>query len=507
MSDSGPWPKYPLLYEINTRVWLAELATRAGRPMMLDQVPDEELELIAGHGFHAVWLMGVWTTGAAPISLARGHSELQAEYKRALPDVTTEDVIGSPYAISEYRVADRLGGPVALAGLRERLARHGMRLMLDFVCNHTAFDHPLVLNRPDIFINGTAEDLAREPDNFFKNGAGAILAHGRDPGFPAWTDTAQINYAQSAAREAMLNELLSIAAQCDGVRCDMAMLVLPEVFQRIWGNRQGTGAISKSFWSVAIGTVLSRNPDFIFLGESYWELEWQLQQEGFHFTYDKTLYDRLHRSDFDGVRQHLAAGKNFQDRCARFIENHDEPRAVTAFGAAGSQSAAVTSFFSSGLRLFHEGQLEGRRVKIPVQLGRRPPENEDAEIALFYERTMSVLQDPVFHSGHVTQHDVHSTGWGDTSNESLAALFWEQANPSVGASLDLGRLIVVNLSGTRSYGRIPLSSARFLKEKKYIFLDRYDGKRYEREGDELNWPGLFVALEGHQFHLFEIQAQ
>jgi len=491
-----------MLYEINTRVWLAELSARFGRRITLDTIPAEEIERIVGLGFDGLWLMGFWTTGPAPIAVARTHPDLQKSYREALPDFTPDDVIGSPYAVSNYLVSEKLGGPQALAALRERLARQGIRIMLDFVCNHTACDHPFVERQPELFIQGSEADIARDRNAFFGNGSGAILAHGRDPYFPPWTDTAQLNYANPATRDVMLNELLSIAAQCDGVRCDMAMLILPEIVQRIWNGRLGANANLKSFWKDAIEKVVARHPNFIFLGEAYWGMEQQLQQEGFHFTYDKTLYDRLRAGDFREVRRHLSADSKYQEHCARFIENHDEPRAVTAFGAPGARSAAIPSFYSAGLCFFHDGQLEGRRFKVPVQLGRRRAETEDVETALFYDKVLADLADPTYRDGNVKLIEVRSSGWNDNSFESLIAFWWTYGTQ--GDNSTLGRLVIGNLSGSRAYGRIALPKEVFENGKQYLFLDQFDGKRYERDGAELLWPGLYVALEAHQPHLFKV---
>lgn len=504
MPSGEPWSKHPLIYEINTRVWLTELSAKRGHQITLDKMPDDEIERIARHGFHAVWLMGVWTTGDEPVAIARTHPGLQKEYRQALENFTAEDVIGSPYAISKYAVSPTLGGPEGLAAFRKKLAASGLRLILDFVSNHTAKDHWLVRQHPDVFISGTESDLARDPTSFFRTPDGAILAHGRDPYFPAWTDTAQINYAQLAGREAMKVKLRFLATQCDGLRCDMAMLTLPEIIEKIWGGRLGPNPIKESFWKEAIQDILRVHPNFLFLGESYWNLEWKLQQNGFHFTYDKTLYDRLRQADHRGTRQHLQAEVKFQERCARFVENHDEPRAAAAFGPARARSAASVTFFTPGLKLFHEGQLEGRRVKIPVQLGRRPVETADLETAIFYSEILSALRDQIFQTGVFSQCEAHPAGGNDFSNEALVALLWTPAVLNNG-SQNTGYLIIVNLNHSRAYGRIPLPSGSIAAEKQYFLLDHLGGKRYDREGAELQSPGLYVALEGHQTHLFEIR--
>lgn len=494
------WPRYPLVYEINTRAWLKELSARHGRTVTLATVPPEEIAPIGALGFDAVWLMGVWATGPEAVWAARRDPAMRAEYARALPDLAEADIAGSPYAVSRYEVAEEIGGPGGLQVFRGRLAMQGARLILDFVPNHVARDHRLVRERPEAVIHGSAEDVARDPASFFRTRDGRVVAHGRDPYFPAWTDTAQVNHASRAGREAMTEILLRIAAQCDGVRCDMAMLLLPEVFARTWEGRLGDAPLVDSFWSSAIAEVTARHPRFLFLAEAYWGLEDRLIAEGFHFTYDKTLYDLLLQGDAAGVRAHLRRPPSFQDRCCRFVENHDEPRAAAAFGPR-LQAAAVTTFCAPGLRLFHEGQLEGRQVRVPVQLLRRPEEEVDPAVAEFHRRLLSVLQRPAFKEGAFQPVDVRQAGEDDHTNQSMVAATWRaryQGDPRT-------YLAVSNLAATKGYARIPLDPARFGEEVSYRLFDHVDAQVYDRAGTELVGPGLFVALDPYQAHLFEIE--
>ena len=200
--------------------------------------------------------------------------------------------------------------------------------MLDFVPNHTGLDHPWVETHPDYYITGTELDLARAPQNYTwvkRKAGGLLLAYGRDPYFPGWPDALQLNYGNPAMQEAMIGELQKIAGQCDGVRCDMAMLVLPDVFERTWGQR------APLFWPNATRRVREHVPGFRFMAEVYWDLEWTLQQQGFDYAYDKRLYDRLREGHARPVREHFHAGLDYQDKLARFLENHDEPRAAATF--------------------------------------------------------------------------------------------------------------------------------------------------------------------------------
>ena len=101
-------------------------------------------------------------------------------------------------------------------------------------------------------------------------------------------------------------------------------------------------------------------------------MEWTLQQQGFDYCYDKRLYDRLAHEAAESVRGHLQADAAYQERLLRFIENHDEPRAAATFEPAQARAAAVAMSTLQGARLYHDGQLEGRRTHIPVFLGRGP---------------------------------------------------------------------------------------------------------------------------------------
>ena len=227
-------PRYPSVFEINTWVWLSDLEVKFGSSVDLGCVPRAEWDAIAECGFDAVWLMGVWQRSPAGIAVANRNESLLADFRKALPDFRTEDNVGSAYCIQRYAVDRRLGGIGGLAFARRELARRGMRLILDFVPNHVAPDHSWTAEHPEYFIQGDANDAARDPASFMVQ-EGKIFAHGRDPYFPAWPDVLQLNAFQPGLRHAVVESISSISDQCDGIRCDMAMLMLNQVFERTWG--------------------------------------------------------------------------------------------------------------------------------------------------------------------------------------------------------------------------------------------------------------------------------
>jgi hypothetical protein len=482
-------PRYPSLYQINTRVRLSELAVELGRAATLDDIKDQELDWLKQTGFDLVWFLGVWQTGPAGRKVSLSNPEWLEEYHRILPDFRESDVSGSCFAVHEYRVHTDFGGDAALDRLRQRLHQRGLRLVLDFVPNHTAPDHPWTTEHPEFYVPGTPEQLAAQPQNYTRIRE-RILAYGRDPYFAGWPDTLQLNYGNSKFQEAMLHQLASVAARCDGVRCDMAMLVLPEIFERTWGIK------ADPFWPRATGTIHRAFPDFLFLAEVYWDLEWTLQQNGFDYTYDKRLYDRLRDGHTRAVREHLVAGLDYQDKLARFLENHDEPRAAATFSFDVHRAAAIVTFLAPGLRFFHQGQFQGRKAKIPTHLGRGPKEPVDERIEQFYSLLLPRLKEPVFREGNWKLLECRPAWPGNNSSDAFLAFAW--------TSREERRLVVVNYSDHNSqcYVSLPWQD---LGDKAWRLSDEMSPAIYDRGGRDLSTQGLFLDVAPWAFHVFNLQ--
>jgi Alpha amylase, catalytic domain len=484
VSDQGGLGKKlnPMLYQINTRVWLTELSCALGRPASLDDIPDAELDHLAELGFDWAWFLSVWQTGPAARQVSRSNAVWRKEFEETLPDLRDEDIAGSGFAIQNYTVHRHLGGDAALARLRQRLQKRGLKLMLDFVPNHMAPDHPWVNEHPDYFVNGSERDLAHAPQNYCrvqaKDGP-RVLAYGRDPYFAGWPDTLQLNYGNPELQQAMIGELERVAGQCDCVRCDMAMLVLPEVFERTWGLQ------SEPFWPKAIQRVREKSPAFTFMAEVYWDLEWTMQQQGFDYAYDKRLYDRLRDGHARSVREHFHAGLDYQNKLARFLENHDEPRAAATFSPEVHEAAAVITFLSPGLRFFHQGQFEGRKKRISPHLVRSPEEPVDQRLKQFYDQLLSVLRNPAVHNGNWRLLQCVPAWDGNWTWDCFLAFAWQSADE------EQRLLVVVNYARNQSqcYVRLPFPD---LGASQWQLKDLLGDTTYDREGDDLCTRGLYL---------------
>ncbi len=482
---------HPRLYQLHAMRFLRRHSDRLGHPVALSAVPDAIWRRFAAEGLHFIWLMGVWQR--SPIARAKAIAEpaLRAAYDFLSPGWAQADVAGSPYAIHSYQLDSALGRPEDLAACRQKLRRHGLGLIVDFVPNHLAMDHPWTLEYPDRFIKLNSEQRARHPDWAFETARGQWLAHGRDPHFAPWNDTVQVNLFSEDMRRAVIQELLRIAEQADGVRCDMAMLAINRIFAKTWEGYVDQAPVTE-FWVTVIQAVKQVHPEFLFIAEAYWGLEWELQQMGFDYTYDKVLYDRLLHDTSERIREHLVAGLDYQRKLVRFIENHDEPRAVTAFGRDRSLAAAVIIATLPGMRLFHDGQLDGYRHHVPVQLGYLREETADRQVRRFYDRLVTATADTVLQEGDWTLLTAHPAWEEHDAFMGLLAWMW-QSGRSV-------RLVVVNYSARHAQGRLPLPLAGLAKGS-ISMEDLLNDAHYARDSQELLSPGLYISLAPWAAHL------
>lgn len=426
------------LYELNVRVWRTERSLELGREATLDDFDNDRLDQLVEDGFSWLYLIGAWRIGPLTRDVALRDQPLRSYLSTVLPGHCDADVSGSPFAPQAYEVDELLGGDQALARLRERARAAGLSLMLDFVPNHVGLDHAWVRDRPDFCIQGNEQQLASQPDSFCRL-HGLIFAHGRDPFFAPWRHTVQLNHSNPELQEALIREASSIAGRCDGLRADVAMLLLPDVFENTWHRSM------RPFWPNCLDRVRAEHPGTLFMAEVYWNREYELQQAGFDYTFDKMLYDRLLSGDPESIRAHLRGGLEFQRHCVRFLENHAEQRAAARFANGDHhRGALLITGMVPGLLLCHHGQEDGRRLHASTHAIRRPAEDGSSPHREAYRELMHLLCEPARRDGtwqllEPTDHRGHNLIgclWSLNAHHSLVLLVnagWQQVEGAVRA--------------------------------------------------------------------------
>lgn len=488
--------KHPTIYEINTRVWIRQFSTETKAATLAD-IPSMYWDDLKSKGIDLVWLMGIWKICKSAVMKYAFEPDLVIEYKKALKDWTEEDVIGSPYAIDTYDVSYELGSIADIQNIKAELNRRDMKLILDYVPNHFSADSLLLRTHPDIFLYTNENYFNDDPHTFYKphNESKYAFAHGRDPFFPAWQDTVQVNYFNVTARDFMSETLIRLSKICDGLRCDMAMLALNNVFKNTWGGvlkEMGFDEPEEEFWDTAINLVRKERKDFIFIGEVYWDLEWKLQQLGFNYTYDKELTERIRTGHVSNIKSHLNAESDYQMKSLRFLENHDETRSLKLFGKEKALAAAVLISTIQGMKFFYEGQFEGRMTKLPVQLGRFPKESDNKSVQEFYNNLLAATSDEIFKNGDWKQLKAE-TAW-DNDKHYKNILCWEWIHK------DQKRLVVINFSNQVSAARIRFDVSGYTEEIK--IRDTLNNENYKRKRDEIDEKGLYIKLNPFRSHIF-----
>jgi len=480
------------MYEISTRPWLYNLTLKYSKPITtLSAIPIAEFQAIAALGFDMVWMMGVWSLGKYGLNYDRTNPGLLQSYAQTLPGYTTDDIIGSPYAVTNYTCNPQLGSDADIAALRQLLASVGLKLMLDYVPNHTAVDCAWTTTEVNYYVraNGTGP---YDPSRYLSNG----IAYGWAGWGDSWQDTAQINIWNPQTRIARTNELLHVASLADAIRCDMAFLLLNDQFEQIWSTQLAYWNFSRpttEWWADAIATVKSKYPGTIFLAEVYSPYEPALQSNGFDYTYDKTLHDKLGSGDLNAVRGWITGNSAyFASHSAHFIDNHDEPRGASYFGSWWrSDAAALLTYTLPGMRFFYMGDFEGYVNKLDVHLRREASEPTVAQAYSFYQTFLSIINAPVFKLGQWQYMNVQG------NNTPLIAFHWSYNNDR--------RLCVINFSNQQQgWGTIVLPDAQPVNGNDTIpITDLLSGTVYERSASELRTTGLNVGVNSWYGQIFQ----
>lgn len=491
----------PHIYEINLMTWLSELSIRENDAITLKNIPVKEWKYLKSMGIDIVWLMGMWQRSPCSAEKAGNEPFLVKDCRKILPDFSIDDITGSPYAVYDYIPDPEFGSKEDLISLKKILEEEGLALFLDFVPNHTACDHPWVYRHSDRYVTKALKDKNACDDGFFlpdDNPDYKCVAHGKDPNFPPWSDTAQINYARQDTIDAMVQTVLDLADYCSGLRCDMAMLPVKKIFLKTWGAHLNGEIDVPEFWPCVVDRLRNEGRSLYLIGEVYWGMEKELLDSGLDYVYDKYLYDLMLEGNIPGIREYISSPADQQEKMVRFLENHDESRAFQAFGPDRIENAMILQATLPGMRFWHHGQFEGRIHRVPVQLRRAPNENPENNLISFTENLLREVDHPVFHEGVFKVCDTH--GWSDNnSHVNLLAYCWSKKEEK--------RLLVINFSPFHSQGYVTLPEEWFFTQNSIILKDPLKNDIFKRKVSELEKEGLYVGLEKSDYHFFIIKEE
>ncbi|HOY61013.1 MAG TPA: alpha-amylase family glycosyl hydrolase [Candidatus Woesebacteria bacterium] len=415
--------EHPCLYLINTRLWLNQLTKKYDSSLTIDKIPEKEWQTLFDK-YDYFWFMGIYKESDA----SRQHAQKWAFQSRyALPDLDPDkDVTASPFAIPEY-----CPNPLIAKNweswdkMVDFLHQNNKKVIIDFVPNHLALDCELAKNHPEFFIQGSRLQFESNPDFYHQmvasDGKTYYLAHGKDPNFPPWADTLQLNYGEPGLNLEMASTLQELTSHSDGLRCDMAMLLDPPTFLRTWGwtlsETQKKYLNEHSFWAENIPFIKNNiKKDFKFIGEVYWDQDYLSQY--FDYLYDDRFYKDITRSPLD-LKNHLGellTSRSNKNPCrqALYIENHDEDRSVKSLGEKRSRAAAfLAAIIPDTMFIVNQGQENGWKIRPPMQINRFPAEVDNPQIQKFYQKLFNIINSPIYKSGTVQNCQVNQIS-GDT---------------------------------------------------------------------------------------------
>ncbi len=411
-SPDRDWMPKVVLMAKTILVWLYQLTKKYGRPIeRLDQIPDEELDLLRDQGFTGLWLIGLWERSNAS--------------KRIKQICGNPEAASSAYSLMDYTIAGNLGGWDALDNLRRRLWQRGIRLASDMVPNHTAMDSRWVVERPDLFMQRrdcpfpqytfNGENLSHDgrvgvylEDHYYSKSDCAVvfkrvdnqtgdvryIYHGNDGTGMPWNDTAQIDFLNPAAREAVIQDILHVARNFPIIRFDAAMVLAKKHIRRLWYPEPGRGgdiatrseyaissqafedAIPNEFWREVVDRVAKEVPDTLLLAEAFWMLEgYFVRTLGMHRVYNSAFMNMLKKEENqkyrDTVKNTIKFDPQILKRYVNFMNNPDEETAVAQFGKGDKYFGVCTLMVTMpGLPMFGHGQIEGFEEKYGMEYTR-----------------------------------------------------------------------------------------------------------------------------------------
>ena len=562
-SPDREWMPRAVIMAKSTLVWLDQLSKKYGRDILrLDQVPDEELDILASQGFTGLWLIGLWERSGASKRIKHlcGNPEAEA----------------SAYSLFDYDIANELGGWEALDNLRRRLWQRGIRIASDMVPNHTGIDSRWVHEHPDWFIglpyspfpgySFNGENLSTREgigiyleDHYYDRSDAAVvfrrvdfnsddtrfIYHGNDGTSMPWNDTAQLDYLNPAVREAVIQMILHVARNFPIIRFDAAMTLAKKHIQRLWYPAPGQGgdipsrsehglsqaefdrAIPEEFWREVVDRVASEVPDTLLLAEAFWMMEsYFVRNLGMHRVYNSAFMNMLKNEENDKYRQTVKNTLEYDPevlkRFVNFMNNPDEETAVAQFGSGDKYFGVATLMVTMpGLPMWGHGQIEGFGEKYGMEYRRAYwDETPNRDLIARHEREVFPLMhrrylfadadnfrlfDVYDSNGGVLQH-VYA--YSNRHHEERALVlynnFWERADGWIHTSSPY----VVDATrpqGERDLATEQLGPALDLTNswRHYVvFQEQRSGFWFIRNSGEIHERGLYVALNGYESQVF-----
>ena len=433
-SQDTQWMPGAVLIAKSTYVWLAQLSRKYQRHIgRLDEIPDEELQLLAERGMNSLWLIGVWERSRASKTIKQLCGN--------------RDAVASAYSLYDYAIAGDLGGEAAYVNLRDRAYHHGIRLASDMVPNHMGIDSPWVIEHPEWFISRweppypaysfSGPNLSNDDrveikieDHYFEQSDAAVvfrrrdtwtgdtryIYHGNDGTSFPWNDTAQLDYLNPAVREQVIQTILHVARLFPVIRFDAAMTLAKRHFHRLWFPGPGSSgaipsraeysmsdadfdrAMPQEFWREVVDRVAAEVPGTLLLAEAFWLMEgYFVRTLGMHRVYNSAFMNMLRDEENakyrSVIKNTLEFDPDIMKRYVNFMSNPDERTAIDQFGT-GDKCFGVTVLMSTlpGLPMFGHGQIEGFTEKYGMEYRwPRYEENPDPWLVARHDREIAPL--------------------------------------------------------------------------------------------------------------------
>lgn len=494
-----------LIYHIDIREFFYRHKSKNPFIKNILDLPFNFFEELKDLGVEILWLTGTFERSEESQKISVTMKELYKSYFESLPDWKEDDIIGSPYAIKTYKISKEFGGTKTFLEFKKKLNKLKFKVILDFVPNHFAIDSPFLIKYPELFVRAHEELFNKNPYNYFYrelNGRKFIFAHGRDPYFPPWKDTVQLDYRSKVVHEFMMNELMNLTKICDGVRCDMAMLLLSDIFTNNWSEHilpEDVVPAGKEFWSSAIQKVKKKNSDFILVAEAYWNRENDLAQLGFDYVYDKILYELIIQGNVPLLNEYIKQNFKYKKNKFLFIENHDEQRSAATFPPEKLKAAATLIYTLPASKLIYEGQLEGRKYRHAIQLKRIFDESINYNLLNFYKLLLKDLKKSSIKNGYFKFLTPQPAWENNPAYKNFIIYLYENDDHEKD-------LIVINLSPYQSQCKVKIDCLDLIN-KQFLIKDRLSDEKYYRDGNEMFYNGLYLILKPYQSQIFEFRKQ